>query len=673
MIYLIVIIFTVFLSVFIIPFVSAKIKGQIALAGIVINVGLSSVLAYKALFGQALAFKFFGGIVFGEIPIRIDALSAWFLFIMNFTSLTAILYGKQYLKIYSEESSRLTLHYVSIVLNHFAMVGILVVQNTLAFLCIWEIMAVTTFIMVIFDHHKMETLKAGINFLIQSHICILFIMLGFIWVNLKTESFDFNSISQYAISEQPAFSFLLFLIFFIGFAFKAGFVPFHTWLPYAHPAAPSHVSGLMSGVIIKLGIYGILRMLLLIPVNYLVVGIFILVISVISGVYGVMLAILQHNLKRLLAYHSIENIGIIGIGIGLGAIGKGLGNHFLEFAGFAGALLHILNHSLFKSLLFYSAGTVYQAAHSLNVEKLGGLIKKLPQTSFLFLLASVAICGLPPFNGFVSEFLIYSGLFGAINNANQFSFTVLIILSIFGLVLIGGLALFCFTKAFGVAFLGTPRTSQYPEMKEADKWMLLPKYAIALLILIIGLFPHLFINAVSKTVLLFSGNVIMPQTPYISSIMQKVGFTSWGLIILVVIIFFIKKAVSKNAEINLRPTWGCGYLVPTPKIQYTSGSFSRSYRNLIKPMLRVIKYEDKINSIIPENIKIETRVFDKIEYYLIDIPTKNLRNFIGQFKFLQNGSVQFYILYGVVFIFIAITIPFLIRATTYVVDLFKHL
>ena len=260
----------------------------------------------------------------------------------------------------------------------------------------------SSFIMVIFEYKNPETLKAGLNFLIQSHICILLLTIGLIWVSSHTDSYDFNSISTYSASVSPAISLILYLCFFIGFAIKAGFVPFHTWLPYAHPVAPAHVSGVMSGVMIKLGIFGILRMLILVNQNYLIIGYIILIVSLISGVYGVALAIVQHNLKKLLAYHSIENIGIIGIAIGIGAIGIGTKNPLLAFAGFAGALLHTLNHSLFKSLLFYEAGTIYQTIHTLNIDSMGGLIKKMPQTAILFIIAAMAICGLPPFNGFIS-------------------------------------------------------------------------------------------------------------------------------------------------------------------------------------------------------------------------------------------------------------------------------
>ncbi len=259
----------------------------------------------------------------------------------------------------------------------------------------------------------------------------------------------------------------------------------------------------MSGVIIKTGIYGILRMLMLIHENYLILGYIILIFSVITGIYGVMLAIVQHNLKKLLAYHSIENIGIIGIGIGIGALGTGLDYPLMAFAGYAGALMHTLNHSLFKSMLFYSAGNIYQSTHSVNIERMGGLIRKMPHTALMFLLASLAICGLPPFNGFISEFLIYSGLYGALGTSSNS--TIIIILSVSGLALIGGLALFCFTKAFGIVFLGTPRHLHTHHIEEADPQALLPNYMIAILIIFIGVMPQLFIRVLQGPVQEFTG------------------------------------------------------------------------------------------------------------------------------------------------------------------------
>jgi hydrogenase-4 component B len=661
----------VFVFSFLIIWVKEKRKGDFALLAVLINSGISSWIAIQALQGQSFEEKFYGGIIFGEIAIRIDALSGWFILLTNFTMITGILYGRHYMKAYENHSASISLHYISYILNHFAMIGIFCVQNMLGFLCVWEVMALTSFLMIIFEHEKMEILKAGINYLIQAHISITFLTLAFIWVSSHTGSYDFNAIVDYTAYAHPALCFLLFLCFFIGFAIKAGFVPFHTWLPHAHPAAPSHVSGVMSGVIIKLGIFGILRMLLLIKVNYTDVGYTILVISVISGVYGVMLAIIQHNVKKLLAYHSIENIGIIGIGIGLGCLGLGMNNSFLVFAGFAGALLHTLNHSLFKSVLFYIAGTVYQATHTMDIEKLGGLIKKMPKTATLFLIASLAICGLPPFNGFISEFLIYSGLFNGIA-VNPISSGTILVSALFGLVLIGGMAMLCFTKAFGVIFLGTERHSYPVSIQEPEFSRLFPKYMVALFILAIGLLPQLFIRVLAPVVSLFSGTTTTGVSGSFINTMQTVGLSALAFIVVCIIVYFVKRKMTVAKKITISTTWGCGYAAPTPRLQYTANSFVRSYRKLIRPLLMMNKSEGIITDVFPESIHSETHPYDRFEAVFIDRPLRVLKKFMGRFDFLQNGSEQFYILYGVVFIILLITIPILIDAVVYLTKLFKQ-
>jgi len=319
--------------------------------------------------------------------------------IINLIFVTGGFYGLFYMKAYREQRNNLTLHSIAFLFQYTAMICICVVQNSFAFLICWEMMALSSFLVIIFEHEHIATIKAGVNYLIQAHFSILFLMIGFIWVASKTDSYDFMAIKEYTQTIPGSASLMLFIFFFIGFAIKAGFVPFHTWLPYAHPASPSHVSGIMSGVIIKIGIFGILRMLLLIKTDFITVGYIILLISTISGLYGVMLAIIQHNLKKLLAYHSIENIGIIGMGIGLGCVGIGTGNQVLATLGFAGALLHTLNHSLFKSLLFYAAGNVYQATHTMDIESLGGIIKKCLRLVCCFLLQLLLSVEFPRLTG----------------------------------------------------------------------------------------------------------------------------------------------------------------------------------------------------------------------------------------------------------------------------------
>jgi formate hydrogenlyase subunit 3/multisubunit Na+/H+ antiporter MnhD subunit len=650
--------------------VKPEYKGYTAAAAVFLSAILSSWIAIRVLNGFPYSEFFQGGTVFGNISVRLDGVSAWFILLTNFTAITAILYGRNYLKHYRSLPSNLSLHYAGYLLNHFALTGIYFIQNSLAFLCFWEITALSAFILVIFEHGRMESLKAGINYLIQSHISILFLTVGFIWVYASTGSFEFTAIRDYCISAGKEASLLLFFVFFIGFAIKAGFVPFHTWLPHAHPAAPSHVSGLMSGVLIKTGIYGILRMLLLMPDNHLVLGYILLLVSVVSGVYGVLLATIQHNIKKLLAYHSIENIGIIGIGMGIGAIGDGLGIPHLAFAGYAGALLHTLNHSLYKSLLFYAAGTVYTATHTLNIDRMGGLIKKLPHTSLLFLVAALAICGLPPFNGFISEFLIYSGLFNAIAAGQAAS---VIILAIVGLALIGGLALMCFTKAFGIMFLGTNRSDYPPAVQEAGPSMLVPMYLTVLLIAAIGLLPQWFVTVLQIPLRLFTEIPDATGHSDLVGLMQKISLAAAGMILLSLSLFLIRKAVTQRIDPVFGPTWGCGYKTDSPRLQYTASSFVRPYANLIKPWIVMSKTQDEIKNIFPKSMHTESHFHDKIERGLIDWPVRNLRGFLGKFKFLQNGSVQFYVLYGVVFIAISIAIPLVIRAIQYLSQLIKQL
>jgi hydrogenase-4 component B len=667
----IVFLISTFIFMLIVALVSPNNKGKTATVAVAINALMSSYIAVAVLRGNAYEEILYGGTVFGDIPVKLDALSAWFILLTNFTAITGIIYGRQYLKQYRNQSADLSLHYISYLMNHAALTGIYFIQNSLAFLCFWELMSLSAFIMVIFEHNRIETLKAGINYLIQSHISIILLTIGFIWVYSSTGSFDFAAIRSYCLSGGKEASLLLFLVFFSGFAIKAGFVPFHTWLPHAHPAAPSHVSGVMSGIIIKTGIYGILRMLLLMPENHLIIGYFMLLISVITGIYGVLLATVQHNIKKLLAYHSIENIGIIGIGIGVGAIGSGIHNSFMAFAGYAGALLHTLNHSLFKSLLFFSAGTVYQATHTLFIDRMGGLIKKMPQTAMLFLIAALAICGLPPFNGFISEFLIYSGLFNAIGAGQSAS---VIVLAVIGMALIGGLAMMCFTKAFGIIFLGTSRYTSSGVTHEANRAALFPKYLIAILITLIGLFPRLFFTLLQKPVGLFAVVPNVVKYDELALLMQRISQSAWGLVLLILVLFLIRKVITQRSISTISPTWGCGYNTDSTKLQYTASSFVRSYAKLIKPLVVMKKAKNEIGDIIPPHtIYTETHFHDKIETGLVDWPVRNLKAFLGRFKFLQNGSVQFYVLYGVVFISISIAIPLIIDAIQYLAQLLKQL
>lgn len=644
------------------PFFKIKGRGIITLTVITLQVLIASVVAVSVFTNGSVEYAYTGSFITGLIPVRVDYLSAWFLLVISFTFLTGVWYGVQYLKSYLHQPSNLTLHAVSFIVLFTSLIDLCMIQNSLVMLVIWEIMALSSFILIIFENYKAETLKAGINFLIQSHVCILFLTFAFMWVKVKTGSFDLQAITTYTASQPAIIGIGLFVFFFIGFGIKAGFVPFHTWLPKAHPAAPAHISGIMSGVIIKIGIFGILRMLLLIKTDMITIGYFVLFMSTITGVYGVALAIVQHNLKKLLAYHSIENIGIIGIGIGIGCLGLGYQNQLLVVTGFGGALLHTLNHSLFKSLLFYSAGNVYQAKHTMDIEAMGGLLKEMPRTGYLFLIGSLAICGLPPFNGFISEFFIYNGLYHGLY-ANQFLVNLFVLFVIFGMVLIGGLALICFTKAFGIVFLGTPRVkTAHPAFKE-KRARIFPMYAIAGGILGIGLFPFLFRESLLKIVDLYqpvSGPVGRFQMETIFENITVVGWASLGFIALTGLLYFVRYLATRQRQHAVDATWGCGYVGETAKMQYTASSFIRSYRKLFEPILLIKKEKVEAVGLYPEKVKQTTHSGDKLERWLLDRPIHLFRTLLSRFTFLQNGNIQAYLLYGFIFIGATILVPMLI-------------
>jgi formate hydrogenlyase subunit 3/multisubunit Na+/H+ antiporter MnhD subunit len=664
-----------FTGVLLIPFLGVRAKGIVSLILLTFNVAISSYPGILSLMGEPTIFTFPGSYTTGAIPIRIDALSGWFILIINLVFLTGCFYGYFYLKAYHKQENNLTMHYISILFQHAAIISICGIQNSFVFLIAWEILALTSFVLIIFEHEKQLTIRAGINYLIQAHFSIIFLILAFIWVINKTGSFDFLAITTYSASIPGSASLILFLFFFAAFAIKAGFVPFHTWLPYAHPAAPSHISGMMSGVIIKIGVYGLLRMLLVIRTDYVMAGYIILVISVLTGLYGVMLAIIQHNLKKLLAYHSIENIGIIGIGIGIGCIGTGTGNQVLATLGFAGALLHTLNHALFKSLLFYTAGNIYQAVHTMEIEKLGGLIKKMPQTAVLFLIASLAICGIPPFNGFISEFILYTGLYHWLSGGTLFSMLAAIFSAI-GLAAIGGLAVICFTKAFGVIFLGTERHTFHGGTGEVSIGQLIPTYLLASIVILIGIFPNMFIRILSLPVGLFTGSQELlsgPSNGQIQGTLQSVSRASWILIFLIAAVYFVRRYINRQVALRKGPTWGCGYVAPSSRQQYTASSFVRTYSKLFAPVLLVDKEEEVLHGIFPGKVKYHTTPYDKVEKWLIDPLLRLNKNFMGLFVFLNNGKLQFYILYGIIFILTVLSIPFFFRNIGSFIELLKQL
>ena len=588
----------------------------------------------------------------GDIGIRIDTLSAWFILIINLTSIMGVLYGTGYLKSYRHLKVNQELHWVFYILFHVSMLWVCMFEHGIAFLVAWELMSLSSMMLVIFESHNKSILKAGINYMIQMHLSVVLLTLGFVFLYVNTGTFNFSGLALLPLGPHWVW---IFILLFAGFAIKAGFIPFHTWLPQAHPAAPSHISGVMSGVIVKLGIYGIFRIIMYLRADWLIFGEVILALSVVTAIYGIANAALRTDFKQMLAYCTIENIGIIGIGLGIGLIGVGNNNQLMVMLGFCGALLHTLNHSLFKSLLFFGAGSIYQQTHTRNIERLGGLIKKMPITAGLFLIGALAIGGIPPFNGFVSEFIIYTGLFKGLIGFQGISQAILLILSITGLVIVGGISLATFTKTFGVIFLGTTREELPHEPYETSYIMLLPQFLIVGVMLSVAFIPQFYFSYAGKVV-----SSSFPAAFYgipvsfapVTDTVTNIGRMALIFIILIIVVYGIRQFFVRKRPSVTYETWGCGYAAPVKKAQYTGKSFTRSFGLLFNFIVKETKTIEKIpkTKIYPSPVSFSTSYVDILDNYIVSPVAKRLTFALNYFQFIQNGRIQSYVLYGLFFI-----------------------
>jgi hydrogenase-4 component B len=645
----------VFSTLVLIPFINVRWKGYLALFVVSTIAFYSTFISFPAFWGNNVEFVWQGFSVFGDVPIRIDALSAWFILIINLTCFNGILYGIGYMKSYSDQKANLSLHWILFSVFQLSMLMVCVVQNGLVFLIVWELMSLSSLLLVIFEQQKTDTVKAGINYLVQMHISVIFLTTAFIWVYYSQGSYDFNAIAGFFSSQRNLW---LFLLFFVGFGFKAGFIPFHSWLPHAHPAAPSHISGVMSGVIVKLGIFGIIRMALMLKSDILLIGEIVLIVSILTGLFGILNAAVHRDFKKMLAYCTIENIGIIGVGIGLGLIGIGTSSPILTLLGFSAALLHTLNHSLFKSLLFFSAGSVYQQTHTRDMEKLGGLIHKMPQTTFFFLIGAIAIGGLPPFNGFVSEFLIYSGFLSGLKDSEMVH-SIIMMLSLAGMAIIGGLSILAFTKSFSTIFLGTPRSELHSIPAEVSLIMRIPQFIIVFFMLSIGLFPQFYFSVIFQVVHSSMPTLQLANSLEFQSTIQllaDIGKYSLLFILVIGLIFLLRSLVIKNRLLVKNTTWGCGYVAPKYNMQYTSKSFSKTLGKLFGFVVSEKKNYTELTQqeIFPVTRNHSSYYADFFEKNIFEKSVSKILQGMGFFGFLQNGKIQSYVLYGVFFILMII-------------------
>jgi hydrogenase-4 component B len=513
---------------------------------------------------------------------RIDALSAFFLIVVNFGGAAASLYALGYGR--HEQSPGRVLPFYPAYLA--AMNIVVLADDAFSFLVAWEFMSLTSWAMVVSNHKDPENLRAGYVYLLMASFGTLVLLLAFGVLAGGTGAYDFAAIR--AAHETRAVAGAVLLLALLGAGSKAGLVPLHAWLPLAHPAAPSHVSGLMSGVMTKVAVYGFVRIVFdLLGAPEWWWSMVLLAIGGPTATLGVLYALMQRDIKRVLAYSTIENIGIIFTGLGLALAFKAEGSDFIAALAFTAALLHVLNHALFKSLLFFGAGSVLTATGERDMEKLGGLIHRMPQTAFVMLVGCIAISALPPFNGFVSEWLTFQAI---LLSPHLPSWGLKLIIPAVGglLALAAALAAACFVKVFGISFLGRPRSAEAAQAKEVDGFSLAAMMGLAALCLLAGVLPGLLIDALAPVAKIMVGNSMPHQSslrwfaivPIAESRSSYDGLLVFAFMLLSGSIASI--AIHRLASDRLRraPAWDCGFPDGSPAIQYTASSFSQPIRRV---------------------------------------------------------------------------------------------
>ncbi|WP_416996556.1 proton-conducting transporter membrane subunit [Alistipes dispar] len=590
------------------------------------------------------------GTLFGGDSGSMDSLSALFVLIVSVGSLAATAYSRGYLARYLplKSPAHISLHYTALVVLFYAMLGVVLSDGGYSFLFFWELMTVASFLLILFDAERREVRRAALSYLIMMHIGFVLLVVGFVRLEAVTGSAAFGALAEY-FRTQPALP--LFAVFLAGFGMKAGLFPMHVWLPEAHPAAPSHVSALMSGVMIKTGVYGILRTTAALGElpALCTAGYILLAAGILTGLWGVVLAAAQNDVKRLLAYSSIENVGVILIGIGIAALGKASGNQFVALAGIAGALLHTANHSFFKPLLFFGAGNILSATHTTSLDSLGGLGRHMPLTALLFLAGTAAICALPPLNGFVSELLIYLGLFDGIASGSD---TLASAAALTALALIGGVVVLAFTKLYGTVFLGSPRTHEVAEASEADNHRIAAMALPLAGILFVGLFPRAAVAAVTRAADFFLRTPADAADWLLSPSLAAAGRTAWLLAAVVALLLWLRRRLLRGRRIARGPTWGCGFTSPNVKMQYTGESFSEGLQSIATSLTQNSGEGSPVpkSEIFPGAHSFDVGHRDRIGRLFSAWWVELLRHINARVMRLRTGKINHYVLFALAFL-----------------------
>jgi formate hydrogenlyase subunit 3/multisubunit Na+/H+ antiporter MnhD subunit len=595
--------------------------------------------------GATASIKIPWNVPLGSLSLGMDPLSAAFVLPISILASAAALYGRDYLTATVRPGwiARSWFFFNSLVA---AMLLVVSARNGLLFLFAWEAMSLASFFLVLTEYDHDEVRHAAWVYAVAAHIGTACLLVLFLLLGRGGSSLDFEQFTP-----QAAFASAAFILALIGFGTKAGFVALHVWLPEAHPAAPSHVSALMSGVMIKTGIYGLLRTLTFLGEVQPLWGWTLLGIGLATALYGVVFAIAQQDLKRMLAYSSVENIGIISIGLGTGLLGLAYNIPAMAACALMGSMLHILNHSLFKGVMFLGAGAIQLRTRTRDMNQLGGLLKRMPWTGRSFLVGALAISGLPPLNGFLGEALIVVGaLIGVIasKHAHALPGEIVGVAVVGGLALIGGLSVACFTRAFGCVFLGEPRSQQASSAREVDGGMRIGMLILAAGCLLVSLLAPLWPVLFQSAILALAGGDIrdaVMASPQPQSLLIALGVAYWLLAGVFALVWWLRRRIAGSWQAETGPTWDCGYAAPDPRMQYTASSFGDPFARLFRLLLRTRSGQGVPAGFFPQEARFSSESPDPFASSLFAPAFQVVAWLASKVRHLQHGRIQIYVLY----------------------------
>jgi len=554
------------------------------------------------------------GYPIGALHFRLDALGAFFLSWSLPMTLLGSVYAVGYLRRYFDSPRHMGVHFGLLNMISLSFILVYTGEHAVTFLLGWEIAALSAWLLVIWDYTNQRVRFAGFNYLVSTHVGLIFLVAAVMILYTHTQSWYLDDYGDWMRQNPGTVRNTVFLLLVTSFGLKSAFFPFHSWLPRAHAAAPAHVSALMSGVIHKAGLFALVHFLMISGKPDEWMGWFLIAFSITSAVVGGLYTVGQRDLKRLLGYSSTENVGIAGIGFGLGCLGQSWDHPTLVALGFGGGLLHVLNHAFFKCQLFYAAGCVYQIKHVVDMERLGGLFRLMPITAVCFIVGGVAISALPPFNGFVSEFMLYSGLFGS--GISPIWATLALSLVAAALAFVGAVSALSMTRAFGVIFLGNARDTELPQGQEACGWMLAPMCLHAAGTALLGIAPTLGLAMVAAPTALLMHGLPGPQGPRIlqelAGTLSRVGLFSAALVLAVLAVLWLRRRVLRPSA-AASSTWGCGYGAPSARMQYTGTGFSTDFAAPFKGILLLLKRRKAPAGYFPSDSYVITDCVDAVE------------------------------------------------------------